>query len=164
MKFYLYIVLLLCLMSCHNKSNDTIAPKPILSMDFEGLESVLNQKNDTTYVVNFWATWCAPCVEELPYFEKINRINYKTPVKVILVSLDMPSQLESRLKPFVKENNISSQVILLNDINQNEWIPKINSDWDGAIPVTLIYNNKKREFYNRAFSETELQTTLKTYL
>ncbi len=132
--------------------------------DFEGLKPFLNQQDDTIYVVNFWATWCAPCVKELPYFEKIGE-NYKSKnVKVLLVSLDFPRQYETKLQPFIKKHNLQSDILVLNDVDANSWIPQVNPDWSGAIPATLIYNKNKRMFYEQTFTYNDLETELNKFL
>jgi len=132
--------------------------------DFNGLEPYLTKTDDKTYVVNFWATWCAPCVKELPHFEELNR-NYKDKnVEVMLVSLDFPNQYDKKLKPFIKKHDLQSKILVLDDVDQNTWIPKINENWDGAIPVTIIYNKDKREFYDKTFTYAELETELKQFL
>lgn len=130
--------------------------------DFKKLES---KQNDTTYIFNFWATWCRPCVTELPYFDKITKMYESEKVKVILVSLDFISQFSSRLLPFVKEKKIISEVVLLNEPDYNSWISKIDSTWSGAIPATLIVNNKNgfRKFFEKEFSENELLEIVKSY-
>ncbi len=106
------------------------------------------------YVVNFWATWCAPCVKELPYFEELQASNEN--VEVLLVSLDFPDKFESQLIPFVKNKNLKSQVVLLDDPNENEWIADIDASWQGALPATLIYNSAKRAFYPKSFTKEDL--------
>jgi thiol-disulfide isomerase/thioredoxin len=132
--------------------------------DFNGLEPYLTKTDDKTYVVNFWATWCAPCVKELPHFEELNK-NYKDKnVEVMLVSLDFPNQYDKKLKPFIKKHDLQSKILVLDDVDQNTWIPKINENWDGAIPVTIIYNKDKREFYDKTFTYAELETELKQFL
>ena len=133
-------------------------------LDYDGLEPYLINNNDKTYVVNFWATWCAPCIKELPHFEMLNA-NYKSKdVEVLLVSLDFPQQYEKKLKPYIKEHDLKSKILVLDDVDQNRWIPKINENWDGAIPVTIIYNKDKREFYDRTFTYKELEAELKQFL
>ena len=132
--------------------------------DFNGLEKYFNFKDDKTYVINFWATWCAPCVKELPYFETLNK-NYKDDnVEVLLVSLDFPKQYEKKLKPFIQEHNLQSKILVLDDPDMNTWIPKVNENWDGAIPVTLIYNKDLREFYAQPFTYDQLEKELKRFL
>jgi len=88
--------------------------KELLVYDFNQLEAnVLNNEDDKTYVINFWATWCAPCVKELPYFEQLNAEYHDKNVEVVLVSLDFPKLFESKLKPFIVKNDLQSQVIAL---------------------------------------------------
>ena len=125
-------------------------------VDFEGLEPLLNTRTDTTYVVNFWATWCIPCVRELPVFEDINNKYQDQKVKVVLVSLDFPGQLNSKVIPFLEETGIRSEVILLADPNSNMWIDKVSPDWSGSIPATLIYNKNSRQFFEQSFEFGEL--------
>ena len=131
--------------------------------DFSGFEYFLQQKNDTTYVVNFWATWCEPCVEELPHFEKLNEKYKEDKVKVILVSLDIFKQVETKLLPFIKEKQLKSEVIYLRDPDQNTWLPKVDSTWSGAIPATVIYNKEQRKFYERSFTYEELEKEVSNF-
>lgn len=165
LKLYcLLFIFLIGFTSCKEVGVNTKKQLEIISLNYNGLEPYLNKKDDTVYVINFWATWCKPCIEELPYFEDLQE-NYKDKkVTVLLVSLDMPNQLETRLKPYVKEKELKAQVILMNDPNQNNWIPKIDPHWDGAIPATLIYNKEKRMFYAKSFNYSELEKTVKQFI
>ncbi|MDY0090432.1 MAG: TlpA disulfide reductase family protein [Flavobacteriaceae bacterium] len=134
------------------------------SFDFDRLEPYLNQKNDTVYVVNFWATWCVPCVEELPHFEKLNAEYKERDFKMLLVSLDFPKMAESRVIPFIKEKDLKAEVVLLNDPDANRWIEKVSKDWSGAIPATLIYKNNIREFYEKTFTDDELASEIQKFI
>ncbi|MDA9057290.1 TlpA family protein disulfide reductase [Flavobacteriaceae bacterium] len=158
MKYFLALVILLNL-ACKSDQKEAI----ILEVhDFTGIAPYLELEGSKTYVVNFWATWCAPCVKELPHFEML-QANYKDSVEVILVSLDFPQQYETKLKPFIQKHNLKSKVVVLDDPDMNSWIPKVDPQWDGAIPVTLIYNASKRLFYSRTFTYNELESELKTF-
>ena len=128
---------------------------------FDELEAeVLSRKDGTTYVVNFWATWCKPCVKELPAFESLHA-NYKDQnVKVVLVSLDFPENMNTKVLPFIERRALQSQVVLLADDDANTWIPKVDENWDGAIPVTLIFKDDERHFYDRSFEYEELEQEL----
>ncbi len=122
---------------------------------FSGIEPLFHRQNDTTYVINFWATWCKPCVAELPYFEALNQSVAGQKVKVILVSLDFPRQLESKLAPFIKERQLQSRVEVLLDGKHNEWIDKVSPEWTGAIPATIIYRGENRRFVNGKVEDLE---------
>ncbi len=147
----LSIIGIFFLFSCNNLSEDAIEV-----VDFEGMYSKIDLSVDKTYVINFWATWCAPCVKELPHFEEVNNEYKNKNTEVILVSLDFPSQIESKLKPYLKKNKIKSRVILLDDSKMSSWIPKVSEQWDGGIPATLIVNSSNYNFYPKPFDKEEL--------
>ena len=132
--------------------------------NFEQLKPLLHQQNDTLYVVNFWATWCAPCIQEVPYFEQIGQKYKDKKVKVLMVSMDFPNQVESRLIPFIEKQNMKNEVILLDDPRQNKWIPQVDEEWTGAIPATLIYRKNERNFYQKEFSFEELDKLIQSKL
>lgn len=120
--------------------------------------------SDTTYIINFWATWCAPCVEELPAFEKLSAEYKKNTLKIILVSLDYASQIESALKPFIKKQQLKSEVLLLREQDEQAFINKVDSSWSGSLPATLFIRNNRKAFFEKAFSYTELVNRYKNFI
>ncbi|MBC6989815.1 TlpA disulfide reductase family protein [Hymenobacter sp. BT491] len=130
------------------------------------LEKRLSQPNDTTYIVNFWATWCAPCIKELPSFEQVNAAYAKQKVKVLLVSMDYASQLDKKVKPFVLKRGLKSEVVLLNEPDPNSWMDRVDKKWSGALPFTLMLNNqkKKRATFEHEFTQAELTAQLQKFL
>jgi thiol-disulfide isomerase/thioredoxin len=133
-------------------------------LNFSQLEPRLNQKNDTVYLVNFWATWCAPCVAELPAIKAVEEKYRNKKFKVLLVSLDMPGQLKSRLIPFLLSKKVTSEVVLLDDPKQNVWIDKVDPNWSGEIPFTVIYGKNFRETHSQAFDFKTLDQIVKQKL
>tara|TARA_B100001167_G_C16720607_1_gene281011 strand:+ start:103 stop:699 length:597 start_codon:yes stop_codon:yes gene_type:complete len=130
----------------------------IPSYDFtEFEERYLQPEDETTYVINFWATWCKPCIEEMPAFEALREHYEDKNVKVILVSLDLPKLLEKQVVPFVEKKGLQSEVILLDDPDANTWIPKVAEEWSGAIPATLIIKGEQRQFYEQSFTYETLE-------
>lgn len=111
----------------------------------------INNNSDTTYVVNFWATWCKPCVAELPEFEKLHLDSREKnrKVKVLLVSMDFVEELDKKLKDFLTKNKYTCEIVLLDEVNGNDFINKISEKWSGAIPATHIIKPQKtrNEFY-----------------
>lgn len=115
----------------------------------------IKYSSDTLYVINFWATWCVPCIKELDSFEKLNKQYKNEKLKVLLISVDFESKLSS-LTAFVKKRNLQTEVFLLNEKNEQEYINRIDSGWSGAIPATLFIKNNNRKFFEREFTYDEL--------
>lgn len=123
-------------------------------------ERIKNGK-DSTYVVNFWATWCAPCIKELPHFEKLSAEHKSEKLAVLLVSLDFKSKLSSSVVPFVKRKNLKNEVFLLNESSPQEFIDRIDPSWSGSIPATLFIKDDKRKFVESEFTYEQLLTEYK---
>jgi len=98
-------------------------------------------------VVNYWATWCKPCIEELPHFEKLNSEMKSDRFHVYLVNLDFNSKFKESATEFIKRKNIQSTVFHINDTDPNNWIDKADNSWSGAIPATMIYRDGKKVFF-----------------
>lgn len=163
--------MIILIFSCKNEVNEIVIAEAEVNntvelevYDFVGLEPLLNKQGDKVYVVNFWATWCAPCLKEIPHFEKLNANYTEKNVEVLLVSLDFPFNYDKKLKPFIKEHNLQSKVVALDDTDMNSWMPKISEEWTGTIPITIIYNKDKRQFYERTFTYNELEDEIKQFL
>jgi thiol-disulfide isomerase/thioredoxin len=135
-------------------------------IDIPGLEKILKNPDDRLYVVNFWATWCPPCVNEFPAFEKVSKEYNTSKVEFIMVSLDFPSQIETHLLPFLEKNKVSLDVAVMMNVDYNSWIDKVDASWQGDIPATLVFNNFKkiRHFHTGALDEQGLRKMIKTYL
>lgn len=166
--FSISTICLLVFGACSSGSNEKETSKasvavsqPASSVPFPVYESfaeiapIFKEQNDTTYVINFWATWCKPCVKELPYFEALHDQFSGEKLKVILVSLDFKKDIEPKLIPFVEEHKLRSNVMALTDHKYNEWIDQVDPEWGGAIPVTVVYNSKKRQFVGESFADQD---------
>ena len=148
------------LLFCQNVVAQSGREKSVQIVNFDQLEPYLHSNSDTVYLVNFWATWCAPCIKELPAIKAVEEKYANEKFKVLLVSLDMVNELNSRLVPFIQSKNITSDVFLLNDPNQNRWIDKVDPNWSGEIPFTLIYGKHFRESYSHTFTFEELDSII----
>ncbi len=131
---------------------------PLVKLDV--LEERLANGGDTTYVVNLWATWCEPCVAELPHFERLQQTHRGKPLKVILLSLDAPKNPE-RVITFREKNGLRNEVLILHEQNQQQYIDRVSAEWSGAIPATLFINESKgmRFFREQEFDFEELNQT-----
>lgn len=163
MRFRLVVFFFLIFFSsCH----EGFSQSKIDVIKFEDLQKIMNQPNDTTLIVHFWATWCKPCVEELPIFEKISQEYLQKKVKVLFISMDFPKDVATKVPSFLKSTNINSNVLLLDEPDYNSWIDVIDKDWSGTIPATLILNTnmRKRKFYEGPVKAMSFLEDLKTML
>ena len=122
------------------------------------LQTLIEEKSDQIKVINFWATWCAPCVKELPLFESLNQD--RKDAKVILVSMDIDLDPNpEKVYKFVVRKKILSQVVILDERDPNAWINKIDKSWSGALPSTLFINTAtgKRKFVEREMHAGDLE-------
>lgn len=113
---------------------------------------------DTVYIINFWATWCAPCVQELPEFDVLQAHYAQAPVKVLLVSLDFKEDRTYKLESFISRRHITPEVVWLSDTNPNVFIPKIDNSWEGSIPATVIVQPGKgfKKFIEGSVTEKQI--------
>lgn len=131
---------------------------------FDGLKDHIRKakaKHDTI-VINFWATWCKPCVKELPAFDTLQQRYGAKNVKVLLVSLDMKSKMDTRLLPFLQEQPLTPEVVLLADQDGDEWIPKVDTKWTGDIPFTWMLKRNRQVTHSNIFHNySELEAFLR---
>jgi thiol-disulfide isomerase/thioredoxin len=151
---YFIPLLFLLLMIGHTVHSQNV---PVIKIT--DLEKRIRNNSDTTYIVNFWATWCSPCVKELPDLDSINKIYKDKKVKVLLITMDFKEDV-SKVNSFVETKRIRSEVALLDEVNGNYFIPKISDKWTGALPATLIINNEKK--FNHFFEKKITFELLKT--
>jgi len=153
---HFWIICLICL-SCQEKKTLSVWEKSdvVVYEKFDDIEPLFQIDSDTTYLINFWATWCKPCVEELPYIEALNGEYSDKKFKNILLSLDNKKHIDSKLIPFLNKNEIESNVVLLADGKFNDWIDRVDNRWSGAIPITYIYNKKHRLFFEQSFESAQ---------
>lgn len=147
-------------------SGKEIKSQEISYINIPDLDNILKAPENKLYVVNFWATWCAPCISELPGFQKVSKEYDPEKVRFIMVSLDLPGQVQKQLIPFLRKNMITLDIRVMTDLDYNEWIEKVDPSWQGNIPATLFFNNSKkaRYFHTSEIDESGLKKVINTYL
>lgn len=145
MKNLLFIIMFGLMWKAQAQQIKTVTP--------QWIDEINASKSDTLYIVNFWATWCKPCVEELPYFEQLADSCANKKVKIFLVTTDMRKDIATRVTDFIKAKKLTQQVVFINEVNADKWINKVSEEWSGAIPATLMV---KGDIGYRHFKEGEL--------
>ena len=132
--------------------------KNVELVTMDELANILNNTGDELIVSNFWATWCKPCVEEMPYFDKLQDEFKEDEARVIFVSIDDIKQAE-RVKTFVRQKQVRSQVMQVNEDNKtlSAWFSKVQGGWEGDIPATLFVRTDGdiKTFYTGRFDAYE---------
>jgi len=123
-------------------------------------------KSDSILVINFWATFCKPCNEEIPYFQTIVDKYKNKKVKLLLVSLDIKDEYPNKIAAFAKKNNYFNQIVWLNETNADYFCPKVDKAWMGGIPSTLIINPQTgyRKFFEQQLKPEQFESELKKAL
>jgi len=128
---------------------------------YDQLEKEYKVEENKLLLVNFWATWCGPCIREIPHFQEADK---RSDIAVYLVSVDFP-QDKKKVENFVEKRNLDSRIFLLDEKDYDYYMPKVSENWTGAIPATLVIDSYgNRYFYEQAFTKETLQTTIDKHL
>lgn len=126
------------------------------------LQAAIHQSKEPT-IINFWATFCKPCIAELPHFQAMANQYKAQGVKLIMVSLDLKEAYPTKVASFAKKLKLTSPVVYLDESNADLFCPAVDSSWSGAIPASLFVNNATgyRKFYEEELSKEKLETEIK---
>ena len=144
-KGFVGFLLLILISSCSSKEKNANATIEVLDR-FSELQAMIDAGDHEVLVLNFWSTTCAPCLKEMPHFNKLNADYRDKKVKILLVSLEKAKRLDTHIHPFIKKLGIVPEVLVLADPNYNLWTDKIDTSWYGALPATLIVKGEQRNF------------------
>lgn len=132
--------------------------QPISKWKMTVLEDYI-KTSETPVIINFWATYCGPCLEEIPYFLELAKKYEEQGVKLLLVSLDFEEAYPKKIRKFVKKRKFTAPVVWLNETDADYFCPKIDSRWSGAMPASLFINNKTgyRSFFEEQMPKERVE-------
>jgi thiol-disulfide isomerase/thioredoxin len=110
-----------------------------------GLRDIIRHRNGKVLVLNIWATWCLPCMEEFPSLMRITDTYDTNKVEVVGISIDYADEIPSKVIPFLKKNKIPFRMYLAQFSSQEQFINSLKRSWNGAIPATFIYDRNGRQ-------------------
>lgn len=140
-----------------------VSAQKIRSLKIEEVADFYSAKKEGVFVVSFWATFCKPCIGEIPYLQSISKKYSSQNVDLLLVSLDLPAFYPKKIKKFVKENNFTAKVAWLDETDANHFCPVIDKSWSGAMPATLFVNagTGYRKFVESSITEEQFEKELR---
>ncbi|HLP38915.1 TlpA disulfide reductase family protein [Lacibacter sp.] len=153
-RFTLIVVLLVCAVA--------MQAQPIKRWKIDDLLQYADT-NDSVLVINFWATFCVPCIAELPYFHSITNKYKKQNVKLLLVSLDFEEYYPKRIRDFANKRKYTAEIVWLDEEKPDEFCPRIDPKWTGSMPATLFVNKKTgyRKFIEAEMKPEDLEREVK---
>ena len=153
MKKLFSILLLVFVLTSHGQTIQTVS--------FADLQEKMLYTDAPLTVFNFWATWCGPCVKEMPYFQEVDS---NEDVKVYFVSVDFKQDME-KVEKFIAKRQLKTEVLFLDEKDPDSYMRKVSNDWSGAIPATLFVTDLGKTFFHeKAFTKEELNEAVQKYL
>jgi len=124
------------------------------------------KKSESPLIISFWATYCIPCIKEIPYFQEMVKKYETNEVKLLLVSLDFEESYPDKIQKFSNKMKFTSPIVWLDEVNADYFCPKIDSKWSGVMPATLFINNKSgyRSFFEESIPQEKFEVEINKLL
>ena len=158
MKFTFFIILFIGIAT-------TGYPQQIVKWKITDVEKLI-EESDSILIINFWATFCKPCVEEIPDLIKFTKKYKREKVSLHLISLDLADYYPTKIKKFVTAKKYAANIAWLDESNADYFCSIMSPEWSGSIPATLFVNKKNgyRKFYEKKLSAAEIENAIKLSL
>ena len=146
-------------------ASQLLQAQEIRKMKITELEKLMAESK-TPLIINFWATFCKPCIEEIPYFEAEVKQHAKDSIRLLLVSLDLEDYYPKKIQSFAARLKFKSPIVWLDEYNADYFCPKVDPKWSGAIPASLFINNKTgyRKFMEQQLTHEQLKKEIMAIL
>lgn len=140
-------------------------PVTLESIDDEAVAKLVKNEGKSLLMVNLWATWCGPCVQELPELVTINRMYRKRNFRLVTISLDEPEKKDEALETLQK-NHVAMTNYLIQTKDRDHFAEALDKDWPGPIPYTLLIEPGGKVLYRKvgAIDPLEVRRAIVTYL
>jgi thiol-disulfide isomerase/thioredoxin len=137
----------------------------VKSVKITDLENTIKESK-TPLIVNFWATFCVPCLQEIPYFQEITEQYKSKNVSLVFVSLDMKEAYPVKVNEMAKRLKLVYPVVWLNETNADYFCPKVDTTWSGGMPSSLFVNNATgyHKFFEEPLSREKLEEEIQVML
>jgi thiol-disulfide isomerase/thioredoxin len=157
MKTFLLFALLFFALVVHSQQ--------VRSIKITELENTIKESK-TPLIVNFWATFCVPCLQEIPYFQEIANQYKSNDVSLLFVSLDMKEAYPIKVNDMAKKLKLTYPVVWLNETNADYFCPRIDTTWTGGMPSSLFVNNATgyHKFFEESLSKERLDKEIQVML
>src|SRR4029079_5360911 len=132
---------------------DKLAAAPVTAhpVNANGLKALRKNDSGKFRLVNFWATWCAPCIAEFPEFVTINRMYRHRDFELVTVSVNRPDEEKSVLA-FLKKQQASNTNLLFASPERDQLINAFDPDWPGVVPYTVLLSPEGKVLYREVGS------------
>ncbi|HEY9364287.1 MAG TPA: TlpA disulfide reductase family protein [Chitinophagaceae bacterium] len=140
---------------------NTVYAQSIPKWKITDLENYIENCNRPV-IINFWATFCQPCLKEIPYFISQVKKHEKDSIAFLLVSLDLEDYYPDKIKNYAASKKFNVPIVWLNETNADYFCPLVDESWSGAIPASLFINNKTgyRRFFEEEITEEKLEAEI----
>lgn len=145
MKKLILLCALILALPVSGQSRTEKALPQLLEIDDKQVQALLTSLRGNVVLVNIWATWCIPCVIEFPHLVKLQKAYEKRGVKVVFISVDELEDAETKVRPFLRRQNVRFPTYIKNIQDVERFINAIGNGWRGTIPTTFVYNRKGKQ-------------------
>ncbi len=147
---------------------ELLNPKTVEAISTDDLRQLLTHhlnngdKSGNLILVNFWATWCAPCVKEIPEIVKLQEKYKERGLRVIAVSMDEPEELETGVRPFVRKRFPNFVSYLCKESDHDKFASVIDTAWNEIMPTNFLIdrNGKLRATLTGGKSYEEFEAVI----